>query len=380
MTYIEKPNFYPEQKENTPESLSNREINGNTVGISNNVERKSPYSIMSALRMIRDKFRNAFGYSDETDKQVKMRMDEELAYTSKEAIRAGVDFSQCQFNQIINAYQSGNKVEFESWSPYMSDYNTSTGEIWSDKLTESDAIGLEVAKVLRKKFPKARLISLYDEYNSSMPDSADAWGRPSKEATDEKGTVLKDAKNNPLDAGQIAFSDEARQAFRDSVEKTLRDREVILPSEKEGKNFLLVSESSKVKDAEMLVEKLEANGNIEHDGEAIYFVNPDSENPAYQRIILRTKTGRWLCEALDASSYMNPENLKITHLVVLPEHFKEQQNKVWEMLRMLGIKPTNYHNVYYDEKQNPLRVAQIINEEIKKNEEEEIAQNYAQAA
>ncbi|MEI8092000.1 MAG: hypothetical protein WCG98_07555 [bacterium] len=74
---------------------------------------------------------------------------------------------------------------------------------------------------------------------------------------------------------------------------------------------------------------------IQEMGKEILFVNPNAENPKYRKITLRKQNGHWMCEALDASSYIKPENLNITHLVILPTNFKEQQDKVWEMLRVL---------------------------------------------
>jgi hypothetical protein len=68
----------------------------------------------------------------------------------------------------------------------------------------------------------------------------------------------------------------------------------------------------------------------------------------HRSFYLRTKDGRWLCEALDASTFLKAENRRITHIVVLPEYMKEQQDKVWEILRVLHIAPHKYHNIFYD--------------------------------
>ncbi len=265
---------------------------------------------------------------------------------SPEELQAEVDFSKCQMYEIIKAYQEGRTVEFESFSPYLADYNTKTGEIWEDKLTKTDTIGIAIAKMLKNKFPNAQMVSLYDEYNSEMPYATDIRGRP---------------KPGP----QIEFPEAVKLNFRNNIEQLLKNKGVIEGEGKEKGNYLFVSESSKIKDAEELVKRLEDVGKITRDGQAIYFINSEAENPDYRKIPLRTKNGRWLCEALDASSYLDPKNLEITHLVILPNVFKEEQDKVWEILRVLGIKPTNYHNIFFDENLPPDEVVNTIEEEIK---------------
>ena len=56
-------------------------------------------------------------------------------------------------------------------------------------------------------------------------------------------------------------------------------------------------------------------------------------------------------------------------MVILPEEFKKQQDQVWEMLRVLGISWENYHNIFYDDTNPPKKIAQIIEERLKKIEE-----------
>ena len=307
---------------------------------------KSPRMIMGLLRNIREKFRRAFVTAPASSNELKKRMDEEIVQVEHAATKEGVDFSRCQLDKVVKAYNSGRRVEFESFSPYLSDYDLSTGRMREDNLTATDEIGLAIGKVLREEFPNARLISLYDEYNTEMPDTSNPRGIP------EPGP-------------QITLPDETKRVFREDITQLLMKRSLISKNATDNDGeYLLISESSKTEEAETLVNKLEANGNIEHDEQAIYFINPESENPAYRKIQLRTKAGRWLCEALDASSYIKPENLEITHLVVLPNHFKEQQDKVWEILRVLGIKPTNYHNIFFDENNDPEIMAEVIKEEI----------------
>jgi len=311
--------------------------------------KKHPMAIMRWLGAIRDKYRQVFGLAKKESQEILAgQLHEELEIASKEATRDGVDFSSCQMNKFIEDYRSGKRIEFESFSPYLSDYNTATGEVWEDKLAASDAIGIAIARMLREKFPHARMISLYDEYNSEMPDTTDARGVPIRVGP------------------QIEFSAEAKRRFRTGIEGLLRKKEVLKNDDIEGENYLFISEGEKIRDAEELVARLEEAGHVRRDGQAIYFENPDAENPMYQEILLRTKNGRWLCEALDASSYLKQENLKIAHLVILPNHFKQQQDKVWEILRVLGIEPLNYHNIFFDETKPSEKIAKVIEEEIEK--------------
>ncbi|MDP2586223.1 MAG: hypothetical protein Q8P32_00410 [Candidatus Komeilibacteria bacterium] len=262
--------------------------------------------------------------------------------------RPQVDFSKCQLDKVAADYYSGRKLEIETFSPYLADYDTAQGKVWSDNLTETDKVGLAVGKVLNEQFSQARVISLYDEYNSNMPDTADSWGKP-------------------VEGGrQIEYTAEAKEKFKTEVARLLKESGSVKADAKEGEDYLLVSESSKQQDAVMLVDQLEAKGCIIKKGEQIIFSNPAAENPKFKQITLRTAGGRWLCEALDASSYLKPENMAITHLVVLPESFKDQQDKVWEMLRVLGIEPSHYHNIFYNEKQDPAVISQTIKEEVEK--------------
>jgi hypothetical protein len=164
-----------------------------------------------------------------------------------------------------------------------------------------------------------------------------------------------------------------RARFKESVRETLGAEGLItLSTDTDGTEYLLVSEEQKVLDVDALVPLLEAEGRgvgiqyIERDGEKITFVNPNSENPKFQKITLRTKSGRWLCAALDAAGYVKRENLFITHLVILPIEYRDQQDKVWEILRVLGIKPTNYHNIYYSLDSACGDVAMIIKSELEK--------------
>jgi hypothetical protein len=97
-----------------------------------------------------------------------------------------------------------------------------------------------------------------------------------------------------------------------------------------------------------LVTELDRFGFIQRQGLEIIFTPREPENPLYDRITLRTKRGKWLCAALDAAGFLDEQNRRITHLVALPHYMKEQQDKVWDILRVLGISSGRYHNIFYD--------------------------------
>lgn len=255
-----------------------------------------------------------------------------------------VNFNKCQLWALVQDYINGESVEFETLGPYLSDYNTATGEVWPDNLVPDDEIGIQIAQILRRFLPNARLISLYDEYNSSLPDSA------------------HEVRGIPIEATpMLAFPEETKAAFKQSLIDLFKQRGLITNNASEGQEFLMVSESSKSKDAETLVQKLRDAGHIEDGSDGtIFFINELAENPHLKRIKLKNESGKWYCPALDAASYMNPENHDITHLVVLPKYFEKQQDQVWEMLRVLNIKPTKYHNIFFDPESEPEQIAADI--------------------
>jgi hypothetical protein len=331
--------------------------------------------IQSTFRLFRNKL--SFVGLDSED-ETKLR--EEVGYLERQATVDGVNFSRIQIEKVLSDRDNGRKIEFETFSPYLSDYNTATGEVWENNLINCDKIGIRLIGLMRKIFPRARVISLYDEYNSNMPDSenhqthATSLAKEEKDITSEgvnfekEKYLLKGAPYKDDTVKQIEYSEESKINFRQSVGNII-SRECGEDC-KEGEDYLLISESSKIADAETLVARLESLDLIRRDGREITFVNNTAENPFFPEITLRSKGGRWLCEALDASSYIKPENLDITHIVVLPNSFKEQQDKVWEMLKCLGIEPLNYHNIFYDESKDPEDVARIVKEEFAKYEKD----------
>jgi len=200
-------------------------------------EKKEPVIKRTLWGKILSYYKQIFGAIDglPEEQQLKEKINKEKDFYEKEAIIDGVNFSRCQINEIVDDYKNGKKVEFETFSPYLLDYNTSTGEVWEDKLTNVDAIGLAIGEVLRKKFTKARLISLYDEYNN-LKDSSDRYGSP-------KGVHVKDQKTGEEtdipEGPNLVFSEEVKKRFKDELEKLMMKRGLIRENDKGGQRFFV---------------------------------------------------------------------------------------------------------------------------------------------
>lgn len=250
----------------------------------------------------------------------------QLATVEEQHIKDGVNFSRIQIGEVLADARGGRLVEFETLGPYLASYAQHGGRMARDNLIPEDAIGLALAVAFHKILPQARLVSLCDEYNGVI------WSNTA--AHDD--TTLQ------------AFDPAVKKVFIESLVRLFKEAGAIDDDAAEGRDYFLIPESSKVKNAPQLVANLEAKGCIQRNAQEIIFVNKAAENPLHHRFHLRTKHGRWLCEALDASAFLHPANRDLTHIVVLPDYMKIQQDKVWEILRVLGIEPSRYHNIFYD--------------------------------
>lgn len=290
------------------------------------------------LRMARRKLVNPQSSISLHQEEEELRKEIDRVESSEKI--GGVDFSKCDFELIWKNYLEGDILEVDTFSPYLSDHDQRDGSFIG--LTKSEAIGLTMGKYLKTIFPKSKTVTLYDDYNNTLRDSNDIYGRPNR--------------SGPM----LAFSEQAKANFLINVRQRLREYKLIGESDKEGQDYYIISETSKIQEAEKFVGLLEAKGLVKRKGQEIMFVNSDSEHPFYQKILLRDSQGKWTCEALDASSFLNPVNTNRTHLVILPQSFLEQQDKVWEMLRLINISPENYHNIFYDENLSPEEVKSRI--------------------
>jgi hypothetical protein len=243
----------------------------------------------------------------------------------------GVDFSRIQLAALMQHVQAGIPIEFEALGPYMTDYISVGYRLTKISLTPGDQIGLQLNQLFRQLFPDARVVSLYDDYNQTH-------------ATEDDGTVS--AQYDQADC----------ETFRASIRQLFMTHGIASVDD----DMLLLSESSKVAHAEQLVAELDRFGYIRRQGLEITFVPRDPERLFYDRIVLRTKRGKWLCAALDAAGFLDDQNRRINHLVALPHYMKEQQDKVWEILRVLGISSERYHNIFYDSEATPEDVVRVV--------------------
>lgn len=255
--------------------------------------------------------------------------------TSKQL--GSVDFSRCVPSELLRQYKLDRCVEFETIGPYLADYVQDDNQIHVANLTPEDAIGLRLTRCFRQFFPAARLVSLIDDYNDQRTAGADT-------------------------AAIKRFTPAQITEFRQSLISLLKGYGAISPSAVEGREYLLVSEAAKVADAEKLIATLDTMHVIRRRGQEIIFHNPQPENPLLGEFHLRTKNGKWLCHALDAAAFITQSNMYITHIIVLPSYMKAQQDKVWEILRVLGFDAMRYHNIFYNPGANPDDVVDIISD------------------
>lgn len=298
-------------------------------------------NIAEVMKFIKEllAIKTSAGHKAELTKQEIQAIVDYVYAKESHKIYNGVNFSRIQINKIYDQQAAGSPIEFETLGPYLASYIQYGGKMTKENLLPEDAIGLRLATVFRQLFPHARLVSLYDEYNSKI--------------------VYKESTSTE----EVIFTKRAINNLKSSLKQLLITTKALSKNPVDGKDFLFIPESEKASDAEILVQKLEKKGYIIRKEHGISFFNPNAENQLYRTIPLRTKNGRWLCEALDAATFLKRENLRITHIVVLPEYMKTQQDKMWEILKVLGIKPDKYHNIFFDESRSPEEIAKIVEDE-----------------
>lgn len=297
---------------------------------------------------------------------LKAELDKKMEIVDEKYTVNGVHFLKCHFSKIIDDLRSGRRVEFEAFGPYLKDYLGEGFDVKDVKYMSADETGLAIMKFLRQIMPEAHPVSLYDEYNLGTAANESGTGLSTDPSKQKKGS----------ERGQREAADIFKDRFKKFVEESMRAQEIIGVGETEGpdKDFVLISETEKIKDAEELVKilkalELEKGRKIIASGvdQEIWFQNniDDCEDPRHLRIQLRDREGKWQCAALDASGFLNPINRDITHLVILSKpseknkenakdeqdkvnNFEIQQDQVWEILRLLGFQPEHYHNIFFE--------------------------------
>lgn len=294
-----------------------------------------PLYSTNITRVVRD-----FLQQRQRDRQDKLTKGERNALAAlvsaqdKQWTYGGVNFSRVQLEALLRQRDSGGAIEFETLGPYLGSYVANGGTMTPATLINEDMIGLRLAALFHRIFPDSRLVALCDEYNAGI-----------------LGTGTYEIANFPA---------ATKQAFMESLLELLRAHEAVSAKAIAGQEYLFIAESSQALDAPHLVDALERQGKIlRKDGE-VFFYNESAELPLHRQFKLRAKNGRWLCEALDATTYLKAENLHITHIVVLPDYMKIQQDRVWEMLRVLGMQPTKYHNIFYDPEADADQIVRVV--------------------
>ena len=284
----------------------------------------------------------------ETENPVVAQLANDTGQSVTEVLKTqSVDFSRAQLAEIAKAIVAGASLEIETWGPYLMDYDVVNGTLDHENLTLPDQIGLAIAQGLSKIIPKYKIVSLIDDYHSGVPDFG--HGRASGEGFTRQVYP------------QLPISIEARLNFRGNVQSTLEERGII-----DGKEKQLISlfESERAGDADQMIAQLRSKGMIEEQPSGrIDFVNPAATDPKYRRITLKTAHGKYVCYALDAAAYINnPKNFEDTvHLIILPsQQFLVEQDTTFAILEALGMKPTNYHNIFYDKAGDPAEITTAI--------------------
>ncbi|MGI5206032.1 hypothetical protein ACQEU6_31225 [Spirillospora sp. CA-108201] len=258
-----------------------------------------------------------------------------LVQTVENCGRVGIlNASRLQPDRVIEAADHGGVILVEAPGLYFVDYG---GRVTSENLLPEDRLGLEFAsrlvKALRDDYPDAKVVvvGLYDDYNPyshSTPRGAVSW---------------------PFDPDRV-------REFRESVPGVLEEAGVISPGA-DRRDHVEFWEADMVSAAHNLIDELTGSGyTIESDGRLDY-VNPEVENPEHFRFPLRKENGHLACEVLDLVKVLKSmEILRAANLdremrlvVALPEYFRKQQDRLWELLRIFGVQYYEYHNVFYPE-------------------------------
>lgn len=306
---------------------------------------------------------------EELTEEEKRQLTQELEELDTEYTENGMHFGKCQFYKIIDALRLGRKVEIEGFGPYLRDYLETGLTDEQTKLTTDDEKGIAAMEILFEYFPEAHAASLADAYNT--------WKFNYETGTPRELLGYEDNK----DKIHTDVSESYKKRFKLWVERVLRSRGIIRPDEKEDydNGFVINEESELVEGAKKLtshlVDKGFIEGNTDSDTGEIWFIQTatQSEDPRYTRIKLRDANGHWECAALDASQFMHPRNLDITHVIILPRsNFEQQQDQVWEIVRKInpdadreGFRGENIHNIFIDTDNEKVTI-ELIKETLRK--------------
>ena len=311
-----------------------------------NVRQWDPLNLMHKLRALRNRFNQSILRFPGMRAMQLESMKRELRALAEHTVVNGVYFEHVVPEAVWEAYEAGT-LELEGLNLYMEGHG-GTGALLEDQsLSSSDEIGFRISKSLADMFPGARQVLLVDDMHSLLHQAAGSLNRP---------------RGLHYTASSSPYTEEAREKFKEDIVARMKRREILREDSVAGTDYLLVSESAQQADVPNLVSLLESKGYIRRDGKEVWFVNSQADNPEFSEIRLANKEGEWLCVTLDATSFLKDKGLDKTYLVVLDLAFKAQQDQVWEILRVLGVNPLNYHNIFFDASRPPSEVARTIQE------------------
>lgn len=260
----------------------------------------------------------------------------------------GLDFSYTQFDEVLAAFLAGRPpVDIETVGPYLCAHlNQETGalEIKMENLPVEEAVGIQMAAIFKKLTHavegKVRIVALLDEFNNYV---------------DKRG-----------------FNEEEQDAYIVAIAELFGRAGVIEPDDEAGKDFLLLRESEQIHKVDNLIERLKASehGKVSNNEQGELIFTPDQEfvdslkissnrRKEFKKkgILLRDAKGKPQCQALDAAGFLSDENKHLMHVVMLEEHMTSQQDKVFTLLKALGItNERRYHNVFFDTEHLPPEV------------------------
>jgi hypothetical protein len=234
----------------------------------------------------------------------------------------------------------GNKeIEIQTVGPYATlhlDEENMKIEFDYSKMSEDEIAGLELAKYLKKIFRLSRahmkIVALLDDFNFSddMPKS------------------------------QLEYSE--KYTYLAHVTRVLSEYQIIEPHEKPGIDYILILESEQVPKIDTLIQKLKIslNGKVVETKDYTRFYPSDdliktlrlaeSTNEELKKHgIVLVRNGKPTCAALDTCTFLGNQNKYILHLIILPQRFSRQQDKVYTLLRALDMTTANnFHNTFFD--------------------------------
>lgn len=254
--------------------------------------------------------------------------------------RSGLNFGYVQLDEVLAAFLIGNPpVDIETVGPYLCAHvnpETNILEVQMENLPIDEAVGIQMAAIFKKLTRavggKIRIVALLDEFNNYVS---------------ERG-----------------FTEEEQDAYIVSIAELFGRAGVIEPDDEAGKDFLLLRESEQLHKVDDLISRLQASGNgrvVTNEADELVFQPSDdfvstlnvstNRRKTFKKhgIVLRGKDGKALCQTLDAAGFLGDENKYLMHLVMLEDHMTSQQDKVFTLLKALGITDEHkYHNVFFD--------------------------------